>query len=623
MNSFQFCSAGQWERGIRPRLLSLVAVLLFLSSFADRAFAATNILVWDTGKPLNGAFHSDSTASWKRVPGDLLELEANPKKAQSDPGYYGSEYTVKGELAVENKSLAAVFSTVKGRVILHSKLDGADPAPRVIAEVTPYGAADGSGSAKLSRVRLLRNADDEAIIEATFTGKAGSESSAIFSFDKSEIVAVKPSSEIRGARLSGFLAYAIAPSFVADDLVLSPSDYSGDFALSLPSENVLLGLLPGEDCALTMSWPEGKQRLKLVLGADSTGARQFTAIDFENDGRPFFLAASRAPGIWHREPLKPSQLEKEFTSPWRRPFPAKWKTQLQEGTARTTFAFREGPLEIWRGVEGSYPYPVWFDGENARFRFSKKIPPKGVALIYFTEGRETPPGVRTPAEMLKATLGFELADTLLDSAGRALRTHHRRGGDGVHRACTCGCTEAIQAVFEAGTEADRQDYIAGAVDDMIYFIQRHLARIDEYQRFAEDMAALLRSREASNPALKSYLDDLGELAARIPQEYSVQKENMKSLAHAEDLKRQTLALAGRKDPGNRAAYATLLENWRAMGGAQDYVVAQCHVLTRRLYQEAGYGAVTRPEAVELAREIRNRCRQALRNPDGYEIWPDY
>jgi hypothetical protein len=67
----------------------------------------------------------------------------------------------------------------------------------------------------------------------------------------------------------------------------------------------------------------------------------------------------------------------------------------------------------------------------------------------------------------------------------------------------------------------------------------------------------------------------------------------------------------------------LLKAWRAMGGAQDYVVAQCHVITRKLFQEAGYGAATEPKALAVAQEVRARCRQVLRNPDGYEIWANY
>jgi hypothetical protein len=60
-----------------------------------------------------------------------------------------------------------------------------------------------------------------------------------------------------------------------------------------------------------------------------------------------------------------------------------------------------------------------------------------------------------------------------------------------------------------------------------------------------------------------------------------------------------------------------------MGGAQDYVLAQCHTITRKLCQEAGYVCAVQPKTVELAREVRARCRPVLRNPDGYEIWANY
>jgi len=60
-----------------------------------------------------------------------------------------------------------------------------------------------------------------------------------------------------------------------------------------------------------------------------------------------------------------------------------------------------------------------------------------------------------------------------------------------------------------------------------------------------------------------------------------------------------------------------------MGGAQDNVISRDHSVTRKLAQEAGYHCVDRPKAVKIAEEIRRRCRQCLRNADGYEIWPDY
>jgi hypothetical protein len=340
-------------------------------------------------------------------------------------------------------------------------------------------------------------------------------------------------------------------------------------------------------------------------------------------GRNPNLFALTAPGVWHREELNSSFLEQDKTSQWKRPFTAKWQTQLSEGPVRTTFALRETKGEIWRGVPGSYNYPVWFQGDNAVFHLSKKVPPKGEALIYFLEGQNTPATISTPVDILKETLGRAMSEPILDVAGRKLRTHHRRCESDIHRACTCGYTEAIQAVFEAGQEVSKKAYIDEALTDMMYFVRLHLDRIDEYRKFADETAKLLRAKAESAPELKPYLESLESIAQQIPQEYEVQKENMKSLAHAGELAKKTAALSARKDPGNLAAFMELLKLWRGMGGAQDYVVAQCHGITRKLFQEAGQGALTTPGAMEVAREVRARCRQTLRNPDGYEIWPNY
>ena len=374
---------------------------------------------------------------------------------------------------------------------------------------------------------------------------------------------------------------------------------------------------------LVMTWPKGKQQLKLGLRNGPEGRRLMESLEFDNDGQSFYLAALEAPGIWHREELKPTYLEKDVAIHWKRPFPARWTTQLSEAGVRTTFTFRESKGQIWRGVPGSYNYPVWFDGAATLYHLSKKVPPKGESIIYFREGDNTPPSISTPVDILKATLGRQMSEELLDPEGRRLRTHHRPGGSGVHRACTCGYTEAIQAVFEKGEEVPRKGYIATALADMVYFVRCHLDRIDEYRRFAEDTIKFLKEKSRVSPNLKAYADSLEQIAQQIPQHYTVQLENMKSLDHAEELTRRTLALTQKHDSKNLVAFMELLKEWRAMGGAQDYVVAECHSITRKLFQESGYGCATLPNAVELAQEIRKRTRQCLRNPDGYEIWPDY
>jgi hypothetical protein len=359
------------------------------------------------------------------------------------------------------------------------------------------------------------------------------------------------------------------------------------------------------------------------LAAQNAGRRSIESISFENDGKPFFIAPLAAAGIWHKETLTPALLEKDVAISWKRPFPARWKTQLLEEAVKTTFAFREAKGEIWRGVPGSYNYPVWFEDDQVFYHLSKKVPPKGESLIYFVEGQGTPDGICPPSNILKETLGRASADSILDVNGRKLRTHHRRGGEGVHRACTCGCTEAIQAVFESHEEVQRRSDIKEDLEDMVFFVHGHVNRINEYRRFADELVKELEQKKTSTPELVEYVDQMEQIVRQIPQECDVQRENMKSFGYADELVRRTMALTEKNDPNNLKAYLELLKEWRAMGGAQDYVLAQCHIITRKLAQEAAYRCVSKPKAVALAQEIRARAQQCLRNPDGYEIWADY
>ncbi|MGH7968710.1 MAG: hypothetical protein ACREIC_08295 [Limisphaerales bacterium] len=610
------------------RPIFLCAFLSAAAVLSSANAGGANIVLWDTSSPLADPFQPDNKSTWKIVPSDLLSLEADPPKASSDPGYYGREYAFKGDAAVENRSLTAVFLGSAGKVLVFSKGEAqkSDSEPEAgsklgvrVAEILPLGLVN----PRIKQVGIVRNAEDEVVLEVSFSGDGATNMPCLFSFGRDEIVELKPSAGLEGLRLRAAFSYAVAPSFIGDDLIFSAGTDSSEKSLSIPAENFLVGLVEGESSELVLTWPGMKQSVKLGLGEGGQGTRSIDSIDFRNDGHGLYLAALSAPGIWHREVLSPSFLEKDVPVQWHPPFSARWKTQLYEENVRTTFAFKEAKGQVWRGVPGSYDYPVWFEGAQPFFHMSKKIPPQGEALIYSLEARDTPAGISTPADILKKTLGREAAEPILDVAGRELRTHHRRGADGVRRACTCGCTEAMEAVFEAGQEVTRRSYIEGALNDMIYFVHRHVERINEYKAFAAELAKFLDTQGRSSVQLKPFIDSLQQIVGQIPQECEIQKENMKSFQYADDLAQRTLALTGRSDTDNVKAYMELLKAWREMGGAQDYVVARCHMITRSLCQEAGYGCVRQPEAVALAMEVRKRCKQCLRNPDGYEIWADY
>jgi hypothetical protein len=587
--------------------VALIAVILGLST-TQGGQPPANVVIWDTQTRLGETINVQDKSQWKIVPTDLLTLEADPAKAFSDPGYYGREYTFAGDAVMENAHFTAAFSSAKGRLAVFAK---ADPSREVMGLSLLQANAD--------RCTILRNTGGEAALELW----SGKEASATVAFDRTEIITVKPSANAKGIRVQSSMDYGVAPDFIADDLIIAPAQYPSANTLNVPAESLFLGLLTGESRVLAMTWPQGKQQMRLGLGGPQQGTRHIESIEFETTGQSVYLALLEAPGIWHREPLTASFLEKDVAIAWKRPFAARWITQLEESGLKTTFPFRQTKGQIWRGVPGMYTYPVWFDGDKACYRLSKKVMPKGESVIYFLESEDSPIPVSSPVEILKATLGRQACDSILDLPGRKLRTHHRRGAEGIRRACTCGCTEAIEAVFSEGKEVEKSQYVEGAVGDMVYFVTRHMARIDEYRAFADDTLKYIRAAGKSSPELKPYLDNLEQIAAQIPGQYEVQKENIKSNAYADELAGKTIALTKKKDPKNLQTCLDLGKEWRGMGGAQDGLVAEYHMIVRRLFQEAGSGCLTQPAAVELAKEIRDRCRQCLRNPDGYEIWSNY
>jgi len=587
-----------------------------MGTTASSKVKTPNTLIWDTMSPFGDKVDLQNKTSWKLVPTNLLSLERDPVAASSDPGYYGREYSFSGDAMVENEHLAAVFHSKKGCVAIYSKAD----SKKKKLEFVPLELK--GRPAGITRCSILQNTGQDAALEVTFSGQ-GKNLSAVIAFDRTGIVDIKPGRNMKGISLFSQIEYAVTPSFISDDLIFSPDRYASMNTICVPAENLFVGLLAGQNDMLVVTWPEGRQQMKLVPGGKQPEQQLFESIDFDNDGKSLYLAVLNAPGIWHKEELKPTYLEKDVISDWKRPFRAKWITQLSEGRVQTTYTFRESKDKIWRGVIGHYTYPVWFSSDNASYRLSKKIPPRGQSIIYFLERKDTPNSVLAPVDILKATLGRQTCDAILDLPGRKLRTHHRRGAEGVRRACTCGCTEAIQAVFDAGQEVKKKEYVTKAVDDMVYFVTQHMERIGEYQKLARDITDFLNRTRRTDGELKLFLDRMETIVREIPQEYQSKQELIMSLEYTDELAQKTKALTRKKRPGNLKAYEELSIKWRRMGGAQDDLVAQCHRITRKLFQEAGYGGISSPKAVSIARQIRARCTKCLRNADGYEIWADY
>src|SRR6185369_3252542 len=171
----------------------------------------------------------------------------------------------------ESRRLTAVFWSATGRLVIYPKTDEAlgigsalpaDSRDRQILQIAVIPFQTNTPPATIRQCKILRNAGDEAVLEVSYSATGSEDVSAVFSFGKTEAVEVKPGSKLKGIRLFSPVEYGVVPGFVGDDLIFDPAKYPSSGALCIPSENLFLGLLQGEDHLLVMTWPTGKQQLK-------------------------------------------------------------------------------------------------------------------------------------------------------------------------------------------------------------------------------------------------------------------------------------------------------------------------------------------------------------------------
>ncbi|MGB9594847.1 MAG: hypothetical protein ACPL7B_01090 [Candidatus Poribacteria bacterium] len=559
-----------------------------------------NIKIWDTRTKVQGTgFKIQDKVRWKS-----LSIDSSKPHLESS--------MLKGDLAIEDGWTITIFCSELKNVLVYSK------SGRKQAEIKPLLLKD--KYIKLMKYLVSRTVNDEIIVEASFFDEK-SDFPITFIFGKRQIIELKSAKGTNGISISCPMAYGIVPNFISDDLIFDPKNYASKEMINIPSERLFLGLLDSKDSELFIISPLAYQDIRLILDKDK---KFFESIEIENEGQSIYLSFLSAPNIWHKEELKPSYLESDVQINWKRPFPAKWITQLYEDNVKTTYTFKATkPKEdgFWRAAIGWYTYPVWFEDEKAFIRTSKKVPPKGDAIIYFLERSGTPTSILTPVDIIKATLDPNISESILDPKGRRNRSLTRPNC--AVGTATCEVTDQIKKVIETGKEVENAEYIKGGTEDMIYFLARENERAMEYQNFAKEMLNLLSSMKISKPDQAQFIEKMEGITKELIFAYEHEKENLKDTDYAKKIAEETIALTKQKSPDNLYNFIRLKEEWTGMGGAVDDLNRTLHTITRKLFQEAGYNCTDNPETVRLAEQIRQLTIECLRNPGGYEIWSDY
>lgn len=580
-------------RGIT--IIAAGATLVFSTapevSYAESWPDAT-IAVWDTGTPLAGTEFVDTAGRdrWRSVP--AIESDG---------------YAPAGDLMIETDHLVAHVPSRGDRV-----------------RVRPAGVATGAGTLGLSPLpeaeatacRLVARGPDRAVVQVTYARKGRAAGTVLFVFTGDGRVEVQPSETVAQMAVHAAVRYGVVPDLIAGDQLFDPVDSTQTEPLLMPAGHLLLGLLRGGDAMVVLTLPVATQRVRLVP-ADDRDEATYDRIEVADDERGFHLSLLSAPGIWHEEQLSPAYLERDVVSEWRRPFEARWRTQLLEDDVPTTYRFQRKRLRrYWRGGVGTYTYPVWFDGDRTTYRLGKKVPPVGTSVVYFVErSDDSPDAVTSPLDVVRQTLGDEVHHYVAAPEGRT-PTSDARSGKCVGVA-TCGVTSKLKPIFEAGEQTERREYVEGGAQDMVYHLTTLLGRAHRYRDFAEEMLETLSHADAEAAAPAPFLAEMEAIVEELVSTHERRRENTGDRERANQLAASTVALTSKSGPDVLPAYLGLGEQWRAMGGALETLIREQHTTARKLFLAAGRGAM-RLEAAAVAARIRTRTRELLMNPNQYE-----
>jgi hypothetical protein len=514
-------------------------------------------------------------------------------------------WTASGKLTLENTDWTATFSREDGALLVYSK------TKKIVKIVPFYSEDEGDRIHKAQTILSCKRIEDKEKpmgINVSFSADQNQIEGNFF-FDQEGAIQIEPSQNMKGILIFGEISYGVVPSPPLEDLIYDPKKYPSVSYINIPSENLFLGLLNGEDRIFYCAWPYGNQRVKLLLEGGKK-EKLIEAAEIYLDGKSLYFKSISAPGIWHREELLPTYLEKDIEINWKRPFQANWKTQLLEGDIETNFPFISQKERIWRPNFGFYEYPVCFEEEKAFFRLGKKVPPSGQPLIYALEGYKD-----APVEFARERLGS--ISTL--KPGLGLR-RYPEDNVGIQN---CDGRAWVKWIVKVGYQTRECEFLQEVMYDFLYSVNTDKGRLEEYERFITKMKEKINlwlEKEKDNTELQPFLSQMKEKIENIDKEYWEKMDNTsaaKRLQWETEVINRLKVLIQEKGVEVYPEVCYLLDEIQ-LWSLIESVPGRVGGLFREMYQKAGYSCADNIAVIKYAEEIRKDIREFLITGETHE-----
>ena len=598
----------------------LVAIVLQGSwSQPTQAEEPTSAQVLDTGSRSPAALAPETVSKreqWTTVPEDT------------------TDHAFKGDLVLWNGKLAIVLRQGGRGAEIYTV--GTRPAA-MRAELVAVGSEP---STAFSSVKIVENNAGSVAVDATFKTAKGEPLTIGLELKAGQVfVQTQPRAGATGLRVEAPCRFAVLPDFFADDMVIDASSLTVPEA-DLPSENFLLHMIGDGDAIVMAVWHPAKDDVHVRFAGEGK-ARTIAGseIRYASEGK-ICIAVLSGPGIWHLREIAPKEADKIIPLKWKAPYTAHWRVDWQREDDLTdswemltqkpdgeyvkhgwygqveSFGnsdWLQGGRKRWTTVLGFFLYPCWIDKDGAGFLqpFKKPVRFQGPALIYPINRLEaTPIEEFTIVDIMRATLGVGPCEYVLDVEGQK-KTYQGRP--------TCASRAILNDIYANKEQKQKREEVLKTLDEVIAFVRHIRGRIGDYVTFSHDLMAYLDEQRKARPELAKTIDELRTLAGKIDSYTEARKRGIKTPEYATQLVDEFRStLVGYEGDDAQKKCERITAALVDIGGNQDELVGECRMVVKILRQRAALAMTADPRMAPIAKEVRHRTQQMLRNPTSYE-----
>jgi len=273
----------------------------------------------------------------------------------------------------------------------------------------------------------------------------------------------------------------------------------------------------------------------------------------------------------------------------------------------------------WFGPSRTYPadmpakqrYPCWVDREGHGHLQPPDRSSRASAVLYpINRVKATSLDRWTVVDVVRATLGMGPCEYVLDVEGQHATMKGR---------ATCGNRAVLKAIYAAKQQKAKRAEIERSLSETIVFVKDIRTRIEQYMAFGKAMRAYLDQQKKARPELAEILQSMEKPMAGIDAAFERRRLKIQTPQYVVDLTEKFhRTVLDDEGPDALDKCSEICEAIVVVGGNQDSLVCECRQAVKTLRQQAGLAMASDFRTAEIAKEIRRRTQEILRNPTTYE-----